>query len=357
VADATLRLAFVGADHLHFRGLLRAALECPAAEVVGMAIGDDELRAYWAGEHPGVPAFADAGSLYASVAPTAIITCADNAGAAEVVAEAAERGVHVMKEKPMAASLALADVMATTAARHGTRLMVNWPTAWSPALHEAKRLIDAGRIGRVWQVHHRAGHGGPPANYAALGPTARVGWGWLIDRERNGGGAFIDFCSYGAVLSRWLMGQPSRVMAMGGRYAKDFFTVDDNAILLLGYPRGHAVCEGSWTQPAVAARIPTMIYGDAGSIAITSPTELTVAVPHPSGERGAVETETIQAPALPDHQQSGPAYFTHCLLHGRPFEGIVSADASRDAQEILEAGLESMALGQEVGLPLKAFLA
>lgn len=257
----------------------------------------------------------------------------------------------------MAATLDLADRMATTAARHGVRLMVNWPTAWSPALHHAKRLIDEGRIGRVWQVHNRAGHGGPPADYAAQGPVARVGWGWLIDRETNGGGAAIDFCSYGAVLSRWLMGQPSRVMGMGGRYAKGFFTVDDNAIMLLGYPRGHAVCEGTWTQPAVPLRIPTMIYGTEGAIALTGPGELQLANRGQSGERSSPEVETIAAPPLPDHYRSGPAYFTHCLLHERPFEGLVSAEVSRDAQEILEAGIASMARGQEIGLPLKAFLA
>ena len=67
----------------------------------------------------------------------------------------------------------------------------------------------------------------------------------MIERETNGGGAAIDFCSYGAVLSRWIMGQPSRVIALGGRYIKDFFTVDDNAIMVLGYPHGHSVCEAN----------------------------------------------------------------------------------------------------------------
>src|SRR3546814_14168338 len=43
---------------------------------------------------------------------------------------------------------------------------------------------------------------------------------WLIDRERNGGGAAVDFCSYGPALSRWIMGQPSRVSGVGGRYSK-----------------------------------------------------------------------------------------------------------------------------------------
>jgi predicted dehydrogenase len=336
--------------------LLKAALAAPSAEVVGIAIADDELRQWFARAHPDVPAFATSDELYETVSPEAIITCADNARSVEVVANAAARGVHVMKEKPMAASLVLAEQMATTAARHGVHLMINWPNNWYPALHHAKRLVDEGVIGRVWQVHHRSAHGGPPPNFAYLGPVARVGWGWLIERDQNGAGAAIDYCCYGAVLSRWLMGQPSRVSGMGGRYVKEFFTVDDNAIMLLGYPRGHSVVEASWTQPASAAPVPTQIYGEAGAIAIISPTELRLANRGAAGELVSTEAEAITADRLPDHFVSAPEYFCYCLLHDLPFTGMVSAAASRDAQEILEAGLRSMASGQVIGLPLNPYL-
>jgi predicted dehydrogenase len=357
--QARVRLGFISADHLHFRGLMKASLECPTAEVVGMVVDDAEHREFLSKEFSGVTVYESAAALYEQARPQAIITCRDNRNAAAVVAEAADRGVHVMKEKPMAASLSLADEMLTTANRHGVRLMVNWPTNWAPAFHHAKRLVDEGAIGRVWQVYSRSGHGGPPADYLRRDPIARVGWGWLIDADLNGGGAYIDFCSYGAVTSRWFMGQPSRVMAMGGRYSKDFFTVDDNAILVLGYPKGHSVCEGTWTQPAVPVRIPLMIYGTEGAIAVSGAREVQLARrPQPGDSRGArgADTETIEAPPLPEHYASAPAYFTHCLLEDRPFEGIVSPELGRDAQEILEAGLISMAGGEEVGLPLKSFL-
>ena len=49
-----------------------------------------------------------------------------------------------------------------------------------------------------------------------------------------------------------------------------------------------------------------------------------------------------------------PAYFAHCLKNGLPFEGIVSPAISRDAQEILQAGLRAMETGVSVSLPLPA---
>jgi predicted dehydrogenase len=346
-----VRLAFVGGEHVHFAGVLASALASPTTEVVGFSISDGELRRQFAHSHPDIPAFAEAGELYDKTSPQAIVTCADNRRAAQVVADAADRGLHIMKEKPLAADFAEARAMAEITGRRGVRLMVNWKTSWHPAMHTAKRLVEEGEIGRPLGIYHRDGHGGPPASYASDGPVARVGWAWLIDREANGGGAAVDFCCYGAAISRWFMGQPAHVQAYGGNYAKDFFSVEDNGIMVLGYPRGHSVAEGTWSQPGIPVRLPTMIYGEKGAIAVVSRTEVRLALGVP-GQLAASDAEVVAAGPLPPHFRSGPDYFTYSLLHDEPFVGLPSLEVSLDAQEILEAGLRSMSSGQRVDLPL-----
>ena len=354
----TIRLGFVGADHLHFHDLLKTAFASPTADVVGAVIWDDELRAFFAGEYPDLALFTDEDEFYAATNPQAIVTCANNRDALGVIENAARRGVHVMKEKPMAATLAIAEKMATTAAKHGVRLMINWPNNWSPAIQHLKTMVDEGAIGKVWQIQHRAGHGGPPQNYLTGSPIGRVGWGWLVDKDLNGAGAAVDFCSYGAALSRWIMGQPSKVTGIGGRYSKEFFTVEDNAVMILSYPKGHTITEGTWTQPAMPVKIPPMVYGDKGAIAIMSQTELKIATQGIPGQHQGlpIEGETITAPELPAHYKSAVDYFTYSILHDEPFTGIVSPEVSVDTQAILEAGLISMETGSEVSLPLASFL-
>ncbi len=246
---------------------------------------------------------------------------------------------------------ALAREMANATERHGVRLMVNWKTYWHPGMHTAKRLADEGRIGRLLGIYHREGHGGPPAEFASQGPVARVGWGWLIDRRANGGGAAVDFCCYGAAISRWFLGQPDHVLAYGGNYAKEFFTVEDNGIMILGYPRGHSVAEGSWTQPGAPVRLPTMIYGETGAIAVVSPAEVRLAVGSPD-QLAVTDAEVIEPEALPPKYRSGPDYFASSLLDDEPFEDLASVGFSLDAQEVLEAGMASMTSGQRVDLPL-----
>jgi CheY-like chemotaxis protein len=93
--------------------------------------------------------------------------------------------------------------------------------------------------------------------------------------------------------------------------------------------------------------------GSQGTLAISG-SEVQIATP--TADRRVPKVETLTVPAMPDHYRSGPAYFTYCLLHDQPFEGIVSPQIARDAQEILEAGFYSMDEGKEIGLPLKSFL-
>jgi predicted dehydrogenase len=121
--------------------------------------------------------------------------------------------------------------------------------------------------------------------------------------------------------------------------------------MILHYATGHSIAEGTWSQPAMPVNVPTMIYGERGAIAITSPTELAIR------RVGDDDAETITAPELPEHARNGIDAFTSALLRDEPFLPLTSVELARDTQEIIEAGLRSMQTGQRVSLPLPAFLA
>jgi len=266
-----------------------------------------------------------------------------NAEGAWLATLAAERGLHVLIEKPMAASLAAADVLLATVRENDVRLMVNWPFAWWPQMQHALSLIKSGAIGDVWQVKYRAAHAGPKE----LGCSDSF-CNWLFDAELNGGGAMMDYCCYGSILASSLMGVPSRVFGLAGRFVKESITVEDNALIAMTYPNGMATAEGSWTQIGKLTTYMTAIYGTTGTLIIEPRVggELFIATnDEPDGK-------SVEVPPAPKHLQNCTNHFIHGIKTGEPFFDLCQDRPCRDAQEILEAGRLSAETGEEISLPL-----
>jgi predicted dehydrogenase len=226
-------------------------------------------------------------------------------------------------------------------------VLVNWPFAWWPQLQKALQMASSGEIGDVWQIKYRAAHAGP----REIGCSPSF-YGWLYDRRLNGAGALMDYCCYGAALARCVLGVPSRVVGVAGRLRKEDITLEDNAIIVMSYPRAMAVAEGSWTQVGELSSSLTAIYGTRG----------TLLVEPRAGGRLLLATEAqphgtpVPVPPAPPERQNATNHFLHCLETGEASVALCNDRVARDAQEILEAALLSAAQGKEVSLPLRSFL-
>ncbi len=282
--------------------------------------------------------FASYTDMLAAVELDAVLVYTDNASAVEVVEAAAARGVHALVEKPMAATLEQADRMVIAAKQASITLMINWPTAWSPAFNTALDIARRGDIGELFKVRYRAAHQGPKE----LGCTPFF-YEWLYDKRRNGAGTLMDYCCYGADYAAYLLGRPNAVNAIAGRFVKDYITVDDNAVILAKYTHGLAICEASWTQCGFGYEL--MINGSQGSVRSDGKT---VQVANERQKYGC----DIAIPELPPERCSAAAYFLTCLAEQRPVEGLCNPAVSRNAQEILEAGIISAETGTTVTLPV-----
>jgi predicted dehydrogenase len=263
----------------------------------------------------------------------AVAVYAENARHAEYTEAAAEKGLHVMVEKPMASNFEIAKRMFEVSKRYNVKLMINYPTTWSPSLRHAVKIALDGNIGRVYEVRFRAAHKGPKEE-----GCSPYFYSWLYDEKLNGAGAYIDFCCYGANFSRWILGMPEKVCSMGGNYVKDYISpLEDNAILLMSYKRGMGIAEASWSQ----------IPGEIGPFYMLTirGTEGTVAAnftgPVKAYFQGGSWTE-VNPPPLEEGSQNAAQHFIYCILKDTPFLEPVSAKFNLEVQAILEAGLLSM---------------
>jgi predicted dehydrogenase len=192
---------------------------------------------------------ADLDRMLDATRPRAVAAFGSIAEHLAVVEAAARRGIHVMVEKPLAFSLEDAEKIETLARRHGIHVLTNYETTWYPSGHTAYELVhNKGAIGPIRKLIIRDGHFGPkeldvPSEFLS----------WLTDPQQNGGGALIDFGSYGANLATWLMrgALPNSVTAVTQQLKNDasYARVDDEATIILTYAKAQAIIQGSWNWP------------------------------------------------------------------------------------------------------------
>lgn len=117
-----------------------------------------------------------------------------------VTVAAAERGKHILVEKPIARTLAEADAMLEAADRNKVILMVCHDRRYHPTFVKIKELIDAGAIGRPLCL--RLDHN----QDIRLSPDH-----WIFQKARLGGGAIMSCLTHQFDLLRWYGGDVSQV--------------------------------------------------------------------------------------------------------------------------------------------------
>jgi predicted dehydrogenase len=222
----------------------------------------------------------------------------------------------------------------------GTVLMVNWPFIWWPSLQHALKLVAEGSIGRPFQVAYRAAHAGPAE--AGCSPAFAE---WLWDPQRNGGGALMDYCSYGAALACHLLGLPQRVTAVAGHLGRPGPQAEDNAVLLMEHDRAISQSTASWTQIGHMTSYVPLFFGDEGTLAVQADGLWLATREHEDGIR-------LEVPEPEATMSSSSALFIEHVRSREPIEGICSPDVGLATQHVLEAGLISSRLGCGVRLPL-----
>lgn len=335
-----IRIGVLGLHHDHIWDNLKDLAPLENGVLAAAADPEAELRRQAESEY-GCATHADYAAVIDSPEIDAVFVYASNREGAELATRAARAGKHVMVEKPMAADLAGADAMLVAAQEAGVRLMVNWPFAWWSQMQHAIRLAQSGEIGRLRQVKYRAAHQGP----VEMGCT-RFFSAWLFDDHLNGGGALMDYCCYGSVLSRVLLGQPESVIGMEANLCKRDLPVEDNAMLALRYDGAMATSEASWTQIGKLSSYLTTIYGEAGTLLVEPREGAALFKATNENEQG----EEIEVPRPSPELRSASAHFLHLIREGGEVHPLCDPVMCRDAQAILEAGRRAAKERREVNL-------
>ena len=259
------RLAIAGLTHDHVTGLLRELPRRKDITLVGIAEPNAKLAAKYVARYHLAPSiiYTDLDKMLDETKPQALVAHTSTFDHLQVVQTCAAHHIDVMMEKPLAVSNEHADAIAEAAKKAGIRVLVNYQSTWEPVNTLVRdTVIEQKTIGAIRKIIFYKGHSGPKE----IGCSPEF-FHWLTDPNLNGGGALFDFGCYGANLATWFLNnqKPLSITAVTRQTKPDIYTkVDDDATVILTYPKTQVIIMASWSWPY--GRDSIEIYGTAGSI-------------------------------------------------------------------------------------------
>jgi predicted dehydrogenase len=343
------RIAGNNFAHLHMGDNLRMAFEHPDCEIVGIADDSIELMQPSIDKFliPSERVFTDYRQCLEQTQPDLVLLCPPTAEHGEWTRRVAEYGVHILMEKPFAASLAEADAMIAAVEPTGKQLAINWPLVWVASHRTTKRLIDEGEIGNVLEVHYYDGNRGPlwhtadKVEMTAEQVVAGKPDSWFYS-QKHGGGSLLDYLGYGVTLGTWFMNgrRPIEVTTTVDQPAG--LEVDEHSITVARYESGLSKFETRWgtfTDPWVHQPQPRCGFVVVGSRGTISSYDYQPTVHVQSQE--FPEGQDLPCDDLTPPNQNLVQYMIDCLENDRSVEGPLSPSISRIGQEITEAAVLS----------------
>ena len=339
---APLRVAIAGLVHGHVAGFLRQNLHRDDLRIVGVAESDKELTAFYESKfslsHDIF--FASVDEMLEKTKPQAVLIYTNTFDHRRVVEECARHGVPVMMEKPLAVSYDDALAMQAAAQRAKIPVLVNYETTWYRSNRAAFDLARDNSLGEIRKIVVHDGHQGPKE--INVEP-----WflSWLTDPKLNGGGALFDFGCYGADLTTWIMNnrRPDTVTAVTQRIKPEIYTqVDDEATIVLTYPKAQAILQASWNWPF--SRKDMEVYGKTGYAITVERDAVRVRL---AGQR---EEKMETAKPLDPRESDSVNYLRAVVLDGMQPQGLTSLATNMVVTEILDAARQSAATGKTIHL-------
>jgi predicted dehydrogenase len=342
--DGPIRVVIVGLVHDHARGLFGPLSQNHNVQLVGISEADTKLAAKYASQfHLDQKLFfTDMDKMLDQVHPDAVLVYTDIQDHRKVIEAAARRGINSMVEKPLATTVADAIAIRNAAREHHVEVLVNYETTWYASNAEAAREVAQGKLGEVRRVVVHDGHEGPKE----IGVSSDF-FNWLTDPVKNGAGSMFDFGCYGADLMTLLMhGEtPLSVTAVALTDKPSIYpNVDDDATIIVRYPKAQAVLQPSWNWPF--ARKDMEVYGSTGYA-------ITEAADHMRARYAGEKTESeVQVPPIVGAEQNSLDYLAS-VLHGKlhPEGDLSSIKTNMVVVQILAAARESAKTGRTI--PLK----
>ncbi len=280
--------------------------------------------------------FGSLAEMFAAV--DAVDICTTAVAHKEPVLAAAEAGIPMVCEKPLARHLADCYEMVEAVERTGTPLFVAQVVRFFPQFAKAKETLASGALGKPAVIRTVRGGSMPRAG-------SKFNSGYYADFNQSGG-VILDVSIHDIDYVRWCFGEVERVFARGLMFAG---LPKDHTLITLRFENGAiGHIEGGWAFPPNRFRTRIEIAGTEGLLEWDSLDRSPLEIETYDSEVGPDVTTSTLSPlaAEDDPYYAELAHFLDCIEHNKPFR--VSPHDGLMAVKISLAAIESERRGEPV---------
>lgn len=181
-------------------------------------------------EQYGVKAYSTIEEMFIKGGVEAVVICTPHPVHAETAVRAANAGMHILVEKPLASSLADCDAIIKAAKDHRVLLGTICQRRFYPPVRRVRQAIDQGKIGKP-----------------ILGTVTMLGWRdeayyrsdpWRGSWAKEGGGVLVNQAPHQLDLLQWFMGPIDELYGYWGNLNHPYIEVEDTALAVIKFKNG-----------------------------------------------------------------------------------------------------------------------
>ncbi|CAN5620852.1 Gfo/Idh/MocA family oxidoreductase [soil metagenome] len=175
-----VRIAQLGVAQPHAAGYLDTLLAMPDVEVIaGYSWEPEVARGTLPEAIAGIPLYDSIELLFEREAPEAIVVCLPPKLVPDILVSAANRGIHVLVEKPCARTAAEFLPAAIAIEQAGTQIATGFLRHFSPVAREMRSIVQQGLLGDLMSAD---------ISFMTANVQRRDPNHWFFQREMTGGG-------------------------------------------------------------------------------------------------------------------------------------------------------------------------
>jgi predicted dehydrogenase len=222
-----VRFGIVGAGYIgqwHSETILADKSGTMTVTAIADSFGDAARRA---GERFGFASFTDPVEMYGSGLIDAVIIGTPHFWHAPVGIQAARAGLHVLCEKPLAATIGPARAMVAECKKQGVAMGSMYQYRTDAAVRKIKQIADSGRLGQILRASMVCTSWYRTQEYYA-------GSAWRGTWNGEGGGILQNQAPHNLDAFQWIGGMPNTVTSVMSTRLHDI-EVENTAHIVFGY--------------------------------------------------------------------------------------------------------------------------